>query len=624
MAKLKFPKDLTGMKFGELTVLEYAGNCSWLCKCSCGNTKTVSRGNITSGNSTTCGDKTKHGKIEDITGKVFGDLTVISYDKKLKKWLCRCSCGNEVYRRSWDLRYGKATKCDNWDNHINKRLENLTGMQFGELTVIEYAGDSKWLCRCSCGKECIVRAYHLKAGFRTDCGHIKALKNVIDITGQKFGHLTAIRYLNNGRWLCKCDCGNEIEATTSQLRINGRTSCGCDRKSNLIDLTGQRFGNLVVIKYNTDNVKWLCQCDCGNKTLVASQHLRRGDITSCGCNKRVANKDEIIQVLKGAQNKLGRLPTLSEAQEITGWAESTLRLHLGNDYKTYIFVDNHISNFEFEIYKYIESIYNGNIEQSNRTILSGKEIDIYLPEVNIGIECNGVYWHSDLVRDKMYHQEKTIKAYKNGVRLIHVYEYEWIKNKDKIKMYLSELLSTNKHIEYARKLILKIVDKDMMNEFLNNYHLQGGCSCEIAYGLFKDNELIQLISLGKPRFSTSYEYEIIRLCTKFNHLVVGGTERLINYAIKDLKMNSIISYVNLDKFTGKSYQKMGFKTTRLSEPGYVWVNSRCTEVLSRYKTQKRELVRMGLGTEDETEDEIMQSLGYKKIYNSGNLVFVKI
>lgn len=117
----------------------------------------------------------------------------------------------------------------------------------------------------------------------------------VDLTGQKFGRLTVL-YRSGTRngsalWHCKCDCGKEVDVKSSSLRSGATKSCGCYTKErigklNFKDLTGQRFGRLLVLK-RTDKkgqcVYWLCECDCGNLTEVRSNLLRNGSIQSCGC-----------------------------------------------------------------------------------------------------------------------------------------------------------------------------------------------------------------------------------------------------------------------------------------------------------------------------------------------------
>lgn len=98
-------------------------------------------------------------------------------------------------------------------------------------------------------------------------------------------------------WLCQCECGNQVSVVGTSL-INGTTkSCGCLRKNKIIDLTGQRFGKLIAIRKDEKPNKtsdrsclWICKCDCGNETIVKSSSLRNGYTKSCGCLKKEVYK----------------------------------------------------------------------------------------------------------------------------------------------------------------------------------------------------------------------------------------------------------------------------------------------------------------------------------------------
>ena len=180
------------------------------------------------------------------------------------------------------------------------KFVDLTGQRFGKLTVIERKGESKcghaaWLCRCDCGNQSVVIGRDLKRGCTTSCG---CLKKAIDLTGQRFGRLTVIERRGSttdgqATWLCQCDCGNQSVVAGGHLRKGQTTSCGCLNK--VIDLTGQRFGRLTVIEraglYVSRNRKqthstWLCVCDCGNSTIVRASQLKSGQTQSCGCLHR--------------------------------------------------------------------------------------------------------------------------------------------------------------------------------------------------------------------------------------------------------------------------------------------------------------------------------------------------
>lgn len=132
----------------------------------------------------------------------------------------------------------------------------------------------------------------------------------IDLTGQKFGRLTVVNesgFVRSGgqkkiKWLCTCDCGNRTEATSGLLKSGNTKSCGClskelASKRNMDDLTGQRFGRLVVLedagRSCGGKVRWLCRCDCGGTTTVIGGNLKSGRTSSCGCIRAELSKKRV-------------------------------------------------------------------------------------------------------------------------------------------------------------------------------------------------------------------------------------------------------------------------------------------------------------------------------------------
>lgn len=126
------------------------------------------------------------------------------------------------------------------------------------------------------------------------------MRRKIDITGQRFGRLIAVREVQTearGRYyLCRCDCGSEKIVRLDQLRSGKTKSCGClnhertsERRTD--DLTGKQFGRLTVIgrshtRHKTQgHVMWLCRCACGRTVEVLSKYLTGGETKSCGCWK---------------------------------------------------------------------------------------------------------------------------------------------------------------------------------------------------------------------------------------------------------------------------------------------------------------------------------------------------
>ena len=287
-----------------------------------------------------------------------------------------------------------------------------------------------------------------------------------------------------------------------------------------------------------------------------------------------------------------------------------------------ILVSDGTSDIENDIYLYIKSIYSGKIIQNDRSILNGKEIDIYLPEMNLAIEFNGLYWHSEVYKDKMYHQEKTILCENKGIQLIHIWEDDWLDKKDIVKDIIQSKLGMNDKIP-ARKCTIKEVSSKESKEFLEKYHIQGNVNASIRIGLYYDDSLVEIATFGKLRnilHSNGQEnqYELYRLCSKSGYTVVGGVSKLLTHFIRKYQPKQIVSYANLDISNGNVYNSF-FKKISITSPGYYW--SKDGYKYHRSNFTKHILVKNGYD-KNKTEEEIMHELGYYKVYDSGNIKYV--
>ncbi len=258
MIKSVLPKDLTGCKFGKLTVEgqgpDYITSTGkhqqvYQCRCECGNIKQIRRSNLISGT---------------------------------------ISCG--CHRSSVSVDNGR--KC----------IIDLTGMNFGYLHVIGDSGKRanngsvKWDCVCVCGRHCFSQKRALVDRKQQSCGCMREGK-IKDLSGHRYSRLLVLNRVVNGSlkrgtyWNCICDCGNYTAVERGNLVHGITTSCGCYAKQRvseikLIDLTGQTYGLLTVVSRIDNGYKdsyWLCQCACGKQTVVRGSHLRSSDVVSCGC-----------------------------------------------------------------------------------------------------------------------------------------------------------------------------------------------------------------------------------------------------------------------------------------------------------------------------------------------------
>ena len=288
--------------------------------------------------------------------------------------------------------------------------------------------------------------------------------------------------------------------------------------------------------------------------------------------------------------------------------------------------DIKISTINTMQYYIFENIKTENKILNDRKVIKPFELDIVLPNIKLGIEYNGLMYHSEgsfnkgriQNLDKNYHLYKLEICNLKGYDLFHIFE------SDNIDIWLSMInnrLGLNERI-YARKCIIKELKSNEIKDFLNNNHLQGFVNSSINLGLYYNNELVSLMSFSKPRFNKKYDYELIRFCNKLNTSVIGSASKLFNYFIKNYNPKSIISYANRRFSNGSIYEKLGFKFLRKTEPNYFYFKVSESKTYSRNQFQKHKLVNL-LDKFDEnvSESENMFNNGYRRIYDCGNLVY---
>lgn len=274
---------------------------------------------------------------------------------------------------------------------------------------------------------------------------------------------------------------------------------------------------------------------------------------------------------------------------------------------------------ENELYDFIRENYNGEIIRNSRSIISN-ELDIYLPDLYLAFEFNGLYWHSELYKEKNYHLNKTKECEEKGIQLIHVWEDDWNYKKDIVKSIIINKINKSKRI-FARKTEIKeLYDNKLVREFLVKNHIQGFVGSSLKFGLFYNGELVSLMTFGKLRVSLGQKstdgcYELLRFCNKRGFSVTGGASKLFKYFIRKYKPIKVLSYSDNSISKGDMYEKIGFKFLSNTVPNYYWVIDGIRNY--RFNYRKDRLVKQGFDKE-KSESQIMSDRGYYKCFNSGS------
>jgi hypothetical protein len=267
---------------------------------------------------------------------------------------------------------------------------------------------------------------------------------------------------------------------------------------------------------------------------------------------------------------------------------------------------------EKELFEYIQSIYNGEIIQSYR---DGIEIDIYLPELKIGFEFNGLYWHSEEYKDKWYHLNKTRYFKERSIKIIHIWEDDWDFKRNIIKSQIKNWLKLSEIKIFARKCQVKeIVDSKIVNTFLKENHIQGKVNSILKLGLYLESELVSIMTFDKYEGRKKMEdggWNINRFCNKLETNVVGGASKLFKYFIKNYDVKRIISYSDKDWSLGGLYKNLSFEKISETNPDYKYIFEGKRINKSRFRKSR-------LNT-DLTESEYMKKSQIHRIWDCGKI-----
>ena len=322
--------DMIGRTFGRLTVVEQTegkqkDRQAWyLCRCQCGKRIKARGTSLRRGQTASCGclrvDMTRRRNKETaeekvhMLGKRFHYLVVQERLETRRHgsciWRCLCDCGNYHNVTTHNLNSGKVKSCGCMPtNHP----VDLSGKKYGMLTVLSLTEERKsnggavWRCRCDCGNEVDVAGGNLNRGTTTSCGCIR----IEDLRGQRFGRLAVAKlgqksgHGHGAFWECVCDCGNRCQVQANKLKNGHTRSCGCLHNDTIKNITGERFGRLLVTgdsgkrRPGSGGVIWKCRCDCGQEREVRQDALLSGVTSSCGCLTSKGN-EKVSRLLREA------------------------------------------------------------------------------------------------------------------------------------------------------------------------------------------------------------------------------------------------------------------------------------------------------------------------------------
>lgn len=373
----------------------------------------------------------------------------------------------------------------------------------------------------------------------------------------------------------------------------------------------------------------------GDFLQVAENHLQGNGCRKCGYEKvseqLLGTRDEFIEKV----NKIyGGIYDYSKVEYINNKEDVIVICPKHGEFK--VRPDNHLTGrngcpqcstshsiWEKEVFKFISEELGIESILGDKIMLDGKELDIFVPSKMIAFECNGLRWHSEEFKDKNYHLDKTNRCHEKGIRLIHIFEDEWIDKNDIVKGRIKSILGVNDNIIYARKCKIRGISENKAKGFLERNHIQGYVAAKYSYGLYYGGKLVSVASFGYNRVNLGGKkiprsYELLRLCSENGYTIIGGASRLLKFFIDRKNPKKIISYCDLRWSDGNVYEKMGFKLSHISRPNYFYVVNNKRK--NRFNYRKSELISEGYDS-NKTEHEIMLDRGIYRIYDCGCKVY---
>jgi len=500
-----------------------------------------------------------------------------------------CECGNFVKFKNSNIGYYTfcSKKCMNKSNHVkNKRMQTCLD-KFGTKTPSENILVKEKIIKTN------IKKYGYNSPIQNEEIHKKSLKTLKDNYNVS-SPLKSVEIYNRYKETCLSKYGVDNVSKLDLVKIKRQRTMkekygvivplhNIDLKDRMIKSLRKTIMNKYlkyyedydVISLNLEEKKYLMMCEKGHEfeiSYVLLNSRRRSNTLLCTkCNP----------ILKS------------------------------------------VSGLEIDFLNYIKSNYDKTILNNKRNIIKPLELDIYLPDLKLAFEFNGLYWHNELYKSDRYHLNKTEKCEEKDIQLIHIYEDDWKYKQNIVKSMILNKLGKTPNKIYARKTQIKeINDNKLIREFLDNNHIQGFVGSSVKLGLYYENELVSLMTFGKNRLGIGvikkYDFELLRFCNKLNTNIVGGASKLFKYFIKNYDPKKIVSYADRSWSKGNLYDNLNFNRSHTTKPGYHYIVDGVRR--HRYNYRKQTLVKDGYDA-NRTEHDIMLERGIYRINNSGHICF---
>ena len=276
------------------------------------------------------------------------------------------------------------------------------------------------------------------------------------------------------------------------------------------------------------------------------------------------------------------------------------------------------SGQETQLREFVQSL-EANIVANDRKTIAPFELDIFIPHKNLAIEYCGLFWHKEKSpEDKLRHLKKMNLCEAQGIRLITIFEDEWVNNQQLVQSRLINLLGHNTRSIGARHLTCQPISSKIANKFCNSHHIQGAGRTRVSLGLYYDQELMSVMTFSKLNIAKGSKgqndvWELNRFCSLPNLNISGGASKLFQNFIKNHHPQQVISYSDRRWNSGNVYNQLGFDFIGHTSPSYWYIDFSQMKRLHRFGLRKNQDDDTNL-----TEWENRKNQGWDRIWDCGH------
>jgi len=471
------------------------------------------------------------------------------------------------------------------------------------------------------------------------------------IHGDKYDYSKTVYVKNSIKVIVTCPTHGDFTITpNSHLNGEGCYRCGLEHSHEKFRKTKEQFieeakkihgdkYDYSKVEYVNTNQKVCIICpEHGEFWQVPFKHLMGQGCRKCGIKKRSAQQMLTTeQFIEKARQVHGDKYDYSKVVYNGYDNEVIITCPKHGDFKQ--IPDSHIhgsgcqkcsssiSKYESEIYEFIcNLIGKDNVIQRERNILKNKaELDIFIPSKNIAIEYNGCRWHSEQFnKDKNYHLSKTLQCRENGIKLIQIFEDEYIDKKEIVLSKLKHLLNIDDGEKIqARKCLIYEISYYEAKKFLEKNHIQGKCKSTIYLGAYYEKNIVGVMALTK--LNDDNEWELNRFATKINTISQGIGSKMFSFFIEKYKPETVKSFADRRWTINENenlYTKLGFRLKSILQPDYKYIIDGTYNRVHKFNFRKSILSKKYNLPMSLTEREMCEKIKAYKIWDCGLLKYI--